>query len=233
MEWKGRLGIARGLGRAVGGLVCDRDDALPGASVGRHGSRGGGGELGYGDHDGAVVDEADGEAGVSGHGAVGGGVGEGHAEVGVRGVGRDGADHVGWVDVLECGFLPLRVEMVLDPGAEPLADGRELAVPAGIGEGGHPEEVLAGALGDDDDCVSLAIDDALEVTEDGDEVDRDLGDEAEVDVLRGERRVGGEVAGAASHELDDADAARVVADGLDAGRRDGADGLGDGGHEAE
>ena len=51
-------------------VVRRRDDALPRAAGRVEGPRRGPRELRDGDHDGAVVDEAHGEAGVAGHGAV-------------------------------------------------------------------------------------------------------------------------------------------------------------------
>lgn len=70
------------------------------------------------------------------------------------------------------------------------------------------EDLLASALGDDDDCVPLELEDALQVRQaalGAGGHDRHLRDEAEIDVARADARVHGDKARVTSHQLDDAD----------------------------
>jgi hypothetical protein len=186
------------------------------------------------------VHRRDGESGVPGHGAVQCAVRQQRAVDVVGGVGRHGADHVRRVDVLEgdreAGLL---LEMLLDLVGEPEADVEEHLVAGrvvGVGEvHALGDEVLAGALGHDDDHVAVvaeALLDELEEAAPAVEVEGRLRDEAAVDVAAGERGVHGDEAAVPAHELDDPDAV-LGALGLDVRGVDGALRLLHGGVEAE
>ncbi len=96
-------------------------------------------------------------------------------------------------------------------------------------------QLLAGALGDDDDRVRALLEPPLEVTQEpavAVEAQRHLGDQHEVGVGRRQRRVAGDEARVAPHQLHQADAvARAV--GLDVGAADHVDRGGEGALEAE
>ena len=107
-----------------------------------------------------AVHWTDSEAGVPGHGAVQGAVRQQRAVDVVGGVGRHGADHVRRVDVLEGdGEAGLLLEMLLNLMGEPEPDVEEHLVAGGVvgvGEGhALDDEVLAGALGHDEDHVAV------------------------------------------------------------------------------
>mmetsp|Transcript_13527 Transcript_13527/g.34420 ORF Transcript_13527/g.34420 Transcript_13527/m.34420 type:complete len:333 (-) Transcript_13527:608-1606(-) len=190
----------------------------------------------HGDEDVVRVDEADGEARVSRHGAVDGGLGEEAAVEGVGGVGGDGADHVGRVDVFQVRFDLVVVEVLGDFRFHPQPDVGEDRVPRGVLLGGvRGEEVHSRALRDDDDAVLLALEEVGDVPQQSAlalELEGDLGDEAEVDLSRREGGLHGDVARVAAHEFDEADAVEGGG-GLDFRGGDGHLGFFDGGVEAE
>ena len=111
--------------------------------------------------------------------------------------------------------------------AQPRADIGEAGIAGCVGAGRRRKEILAGALGDDDDGVSAAPEPL------GEHVDhpaaalqreRDLGDEAEVHIGSGQGGVGRDEAGVSTHQLHQADpvqrAARLGVGGEDRpGRR--------------
>mmetsp|Transcript_18471 Transcript_18471/g.61868 ORF Transcript_18471/g.61868 Transcript_18471/m.61868 type:complete len:228 (-) Transcript_18471:65-748(-) len=191
----GRL-LREGLVRRVG-LPRDGDHALPGAAHGVHPA---GGVLHEGadrqEHD-TVVAQAHGEGRVASHGAVDGVLGEEQAVHGIARVGLDRADHVGWVDVLDRNrgalFVKVLAQLVLEPDAEL----RELAVAALVDGGRLAEDLLARALGDDDDRVALLLEHVVQVREAplgalGDH--RHLRDQAEVHLAVAEGGVHGDEA---------------------------------------
>ena len=105
--------------------------------------------------------------------------------------------------------VPLFLEVGLDAVAQEDADVGLQAVAGFVDAGFLFEEILAGALGDDDDGM-VALDDAAvqrgQKALGAVEVDGDFGNEHEIDLLRGHGGAGGDEAGVAPHELDQADA---------------------------
>mmetsp|Transcript_25298 Transcript_25298/g.60183 ORF Transcript_25298/g.60183 Transcript_25298/m.60183 type:complete len:453 (+) Transcript_25298:394-1752(+) len=178
------------------------------------------------------VDEPHGDPREAGKGAVDGVVGEDLAVDPVARVGGDRADHVGRVDVLDVHVREVVLHLLL----EPLPDVAQDAVARGVRlvrRGG--QHVLPRALGHADDGVPLPGDDALQVGEQAllpVEREGDLGDEAHIHDARGERRVEGDEARLAPHELDDADPPEGAAR-LDLGGEQRALGLLDGRLKAE
>jgi len=98
------------------------------------------------------ADGADGDAGETGEGAVDGVLAEDGAHDGIVGVGDATANHVRGIDVLDVA-LDLGFELL----AKPLTDVTELGVTAGVGAAGG-DELLAGALGEDDDDPLFSLD---------------------------------------------------------------------------
>ena len=146
------------------------------------------------------------------------------AEDAVAGVGGDAADEVAGVDVLEVDSDAVGLEVGLDRDrSRKCRCRRDLRLPEAsrcwslVGE-----QVLPGAFGDDDDGVMplscRRFGEGIEESAGTVEGERDLGDEAEVDILAGEGGAGGDEAGVAAHELDQADAVGR-ARGLDVGAR--------------
>ena len=83
------------------------------------------------------------------------------------------------------------------------------SIAGGVGLVGLVEQILGGTLGDDDDGVLARVQPAVEVREEAvgtDHVELDLGHEDEIRVAIGEDGMGGDKAGVATHELDQADA---------------------------
>ena len=104
----------------------------------------------------AVVDVADDAVGASGHCRVDGGAREHVAADGVGADGRDAADGVAGVEVLDGGLDALGLEVRRDPLFEELADVLLEDVAGGVARFGFAgDQVLPGALGDDDDGMVL------------------------------------------------------------------------------
>ena len=104
------------------GLSGDGQDAFPGPAPSVEHPWAGGHEFRDGQVDHFVVAHAGGESGESGHGPVDGVLGQHGAIVRVGGVGRDGAYHVGRVDVLNGGLFAPGREILFGLGLEKFAD---------------------------------------------------------------------------------------------------------------
>jgi len=96
-------------------------------------------------------------------------------------------------------------DRLLEPGPDVLVERVAARVDAALGA--HLR--LPRALGDDDERVLVLPQLPLDVVEDRRHVELRLGNEAEVDVAGRQRRVHGDEAAVAAHELDDADAVRA------------------------
>ncbi|KAJ8578397.1 hypothetical protein ON010_g804 [Phytophthora cinnamomi] len=220
----GRVGLARqaqhALPRAAEGVHAARRVARDGLDREVHN---------------AVGAQAHGETGVAGHGAVHGVLAQQHAVQTVGGVGRHRADHVRRVNVLDGALLALLGKVLLDAVLHEGTDGRQLLVATGVSFHRRAQQLLAGALGDDDHTVTLLLHNALKVVQAAAraiKLDRDLRDQTQVDIAAGKRRVGSDEAGATAHKLDNTNAVGHAAS-LRASRADSALGLLDGRVEAE
>ena len=135
---------------------------------------------------------------------------------GVVRVGGDAPDHVGGIDVLDVArHLPL------EPLAEPRPDVAELGVAPRV-RSRLLDVLLASTLRETDNRVALRGQKALDVLHHpvgSLHRKRNLGNEAHVHASRCQRRVHGNEAGLAAHELDHADAVERRL-GLDRGRLD-------------
>jgi len=160
------------------------------------------------------ADGTDGDAGEAGERAVDGVLAEDGAHDGVVGVGDATANHVGGIDVFDVA-LDLSLELL----AKPSTDVAEFGVTACVRAGGG-DKLLARALGEHHDGVSLRVQSVSHVFDDpvrtvGGPIN--LWNETTVDLSVGERREHGDESALTSHELDHADAA-VRALGLYGGR---------------
>jgi len=158
----------------------------------------------------AVVNEADDQPGAARHGRVHGVARQAVAQDGVLGVRRQPADRVTRVDVAHVDGRAPGAEVGGDAVFEEQADVGVLDVARGVRL--HlvaRDQVLAGALGDDDHRVALAFEPPLKHGQQAAlavQLEGLLGDQAVVDLAAGQRRAGGDEARVAAHQLDQPDA---------------------------
>ena len=147
-------------------------------------------------------------------------------------VGLAAADHIARVDVLEVQLHADLFEMGADPAPQEHADVAELDVARGVAFVRCRQQFLARALGHHDHRVVAFGQAAFQRGEQPLQGKAGLGDQAEVHLVVHQHGGGGDEAGFAAHELDQADAV-ARAQGLGVGRAGGQPRLGDRGLEAE
>ncbi len=157
-----------------------------------------------------IVPEADQHIGLAGHGRMHGMAGELVAEQAVAGVGGRAADDVAGVDVADLDGNPFGGEISRNALAQENADILGPDVARGVARRWFVRhQVLPGALGDHHHRVLARQDAPLQggqKTVLAVELERDFGDQREIDLLARHTGAGGNEAGIATHQLDHADA---------------------------
>mmetsp|Transcript_47386 Transcript_47386/g.151075 ORF Transcript_47386/g.151075 Transcript_47386/m.151075 type:complete len:348 (+) Transcript_47386:3-1046(+) len=162
-----------------------------------------------GQHDVALVHLADGDTGVTGHGGVHGLLCQRRTIKAVVGVGRNGADHISRIDVLDGAGNAQRLAVCKNLILDVRANICEHLVAASVGGPVGFQDGVAATLGNDEDPLLLGAHDLGHIVEELVLGDIHLGDEADIHHPRRERGGGGDEAAAAAHELHQADAIRV------------------------
>ena len=154
----------------------------------------------------------------------------------IVGIGPHAADQIARVDVLEIQLHARRREVLRDPGSQQQADVVEFPVAGGIEAGpGIGDQVLAGSFRSHDHGMAAPFDSFEQVVEQTVrtvQLKGHLRDEHIVGVGLGERRVAGDEAGMAAHQLHEAHAVGRGL-GLDMRRLDRLRRLTEGGLKAE
>ncbi len=127
---------------------------------------------------------------------------------------RYASDRVAGVDVLETDCRAALPEVILDRVSKISTDVAVLDVARRVARGGLGEEVLAGALGDDDHRVTTVVEPLSQRCQKLVEGERHLGHQAEIHLAVDQHGVGCDVSRVAPHQLHQADA---VACGLSLG----------------
>jgi len=182
-----------------------------------------------------IVNQADEHTGLAGHSGVDGVRAKPLAVNRVVGIGGRGANDVAGVDVPDVHLDAAAFEILGDFCFEEDADVAVNLIAGSVDAAGVGYQILSGAFGDEDDGVVTIENPAFEMREQAVgafEVEGQLGNEDEIDVVNSKGCVRGDEAGLPAHNLDDADAVDG-AEGLDVRGRDGVNGFGDGGLEAE
>lgn len=156
-----------------------------------------------GNMDESIVEQADDEAGLAGHGGVNGVACETVAENGVLGVGHQAADDVAGVDVADVDGRLTCGKVLAEAVAKEDADVGVEDVAGGVGGSGFAgDEVLAGAFSDNDDSMAIlreALFEDSEQTARAFEIEWDFGDQDVIDFAACQGGRGGDEAGVAAH----------------------------------
>ena len=112
----------------------------------------------------AIVPASHDQSCLAGHAGVDSGLTEAHAVGAILRRSGDTANHVAWVDILERELRLALLKIIFDFLLEKNADVSKALVPGRVGSGSF-NEILAGALGNDDDGVPALHDSLSELFE--------------------------------------------------------------------